>query len=414
MIGFQQWGAAGVNFTLGRHQGFYRNEIAEFYRDLLNDSSNLHVVLQDMEARRAWHTDAETMILHIILHRCELGAFNVSDSPMHLERAKFDNPNSVREAMLANRDISIEIDKHLKEAGVNNKQFSHIVNELFQVFDGLQASQRQITRKGGFELNGLRGRDVCGWEYLDLVNRAHHPEYRRTHLEETCGQWPELMRQLNAVVLYGSFFQDVFEPSTPAQTCLKLKHLPPGKDYLAMQVPSLNRLYYESGTLSKDDEMARITSKGTRLCPSKYLFDPCPCNTVRNSSASNGNCLCDRIQYLDFKSNKKIKKLAGLGETGAIIVGKRSSTSKIWDINKPKAKPKDTSDSHRQGMSNAFSRMNQPRALGMTAVSLPSIAVTSSPPQPAPPLSRALTISQAPIQQTSLLCQQSPPSQQVT
>lgn len=393
MIGFQQWGAAGVNFTLGRQQGFYRNEIAEFYRDLLNDSSNLHVVLQDMEARRAWHTDAETMILHIILHRYELGAFNISKPPIHLERAKFDNPNSVREAMLSNRDISIEIDKHLKEAGVNNKQFSHIVNELFQVFDGLQANQRQMTRKGGFDLNGLRGRDVCGWEYLDLVNRAHHPEYRRTQLKETCGQWPELMRQLNAVVLYGSFFHDVFEPSNPAQTCLKFRHLPQGKDYLAMQVPVLNRLYHESGTLSNDDEMARITSKGTRLCPSKYLFDPCPCKAVGNLSASNGNCLSDRIQYLDFRSNKKITKLAGLGETGAIIVGKRLNTSKIWDnINKPKAKLKDPSYSHGQGTPNISSRMNNPRTLGMTAASLTSVAVTSSPPRPASPLSRPLTI----------------------
>ena len=355
------------------------------------------------------------MILHTILDRYERKFFDHSNTSMSLERADCDNSESVRKAMWSNCNIPVEPDKHLTEAKVNVKQFFHIVNELYHLFDGLQATQRQISKKNVIQVNGSQGCQVHGWEYLDIVRHKTELELRHEQLKPSCGEWPELMRQLNAVVLYGGFFQDVFEPSHSTGMCLELQKMPRDKDYLAMQVSTLNRLYYESGTLSDDHDSARITSKGAKLCPSKYLFDPCPdCAGGTISTSNNGDCCTrDRIQYLDFKSDKKIAKLPGLGDTGAIIIGKKPHAFKFWEIFSKSETKSNNANSHAQENLGVSSRKNQALTLGITPVSLPPTVTTLSPSQPGPVLSQPLMTSQAHIQQTPLLYQQSTTSQQV-
>ncbi|KAF1971922.1 hypothetical protein BU23DRAFT_569422 [Bimuria novae-zelandiae CBS 107.79] len=326
-VGFQQWGAASLNYTIRNNQGYYRNAMAEFYLDLLDDAAQIDVVLQDMEDRRAWHTNAETMILHMILHRHDCGRLRGNNNTtLMLVKADADDPSSVRSAMLSNADTIIGPDQHLKDTNVTNKSFIDLVKELYTVLEALQATQEDLEKEAGFEVTLDRGYRVSGWEYRSLVDRQLHPKPGRTKLARTCGEWPKLMRELGAVVLFGDCFQDVFRPRIDSDLCCALKTLPKGKDLLAMQAATLQELYDKSGSWACDDNMARITRAGTKLHPSKHLFDSCPIT-------GGHNCTCERIQQLDFSNNsKKVTKLSGLTNTGAIIIGTKDALKVKWKL----------------------------------------------------------------------------------
>lgn len=264
------------------------------------------------------------MILHIILHRHALKSFNGNSKMIYLQAATPEDPFSIRRAMISNADVVVREDKHMKQASVTSKLFKDLVGELYTLFEGLMATQEELAREVGLEVNFDRANHLHGWEYLDLVNRKLHPQPRRTQLKNTCGRWPKLMREINAVVLFGVRFHQAIQPTADARLCSRLKMLPKEKDYLAMEVTTLQKLYLESGS-SEQQDLAQLTLSGTQLHRSKHLFEPCP-GTSKRSSAREEVCTCDRVQQIVFKKgNTKITKLQGLGSSGAIIIGQGSA-----------------------------------------------------------------------------------------
>lgn len=158
---------------------------------------------------------------------------------------------------------------------------------------------------------------MFGWEYMDLVEEILRPELRELRLRRTCGEWPKLMRELSAIVLFGVRFSEAIQPVTANQLCSRLQYLPVGNDYLAMEVQTLQRLYRESGS-SDHGSIVKLTPSGSHLRRSALLFEPCPLRP-RHDISSGESCSCRRFQEIVWRTGGD---RITTESTGAIIIGK--------------------------------------------------------------------------------------------
>ena len=84
-------------------------------------------------------------------------------------------------------------------------------------------------------------------------------------------------------------FGEVFQPARTVGLCRRFRTVPKGKDYLAVEVSILRKLYSEHGSLK---DQRQITATGTRWHRSNHLFESCP----RGKARGKGLCKCERIQ----------------------------------------------------------------------------------------------------------------------
>jgi hypothetical protein len=317
-VGFSYIGTGTAAFSIGRYNGPFSAEKSNYYLDVLNDAKQIHVILQDMEQRRAWQTDAERAILHIILHRHTMGAYVIDGEIVKFRTADADAPGSIRQAMVENADIVVAHDQHMTKRIVKTKVFRDLVEELYAVFEGLDANARNEAI-AGIELKMDWKKRIQGYEYMDLVHRKHSVQLKEAQLRKTCGQWPDYARDINAVVLFGTNFGEVFQPTQTISLCRPFRTVPKGKDYLAVEVSILRKLYSEHGSLK---DRKQITATGTRWHRSNQLFEPCP----RGKARGKGPCKCERIQEFVPKRSLWPVRLPGpLGRSGAVIFGQGTS-----------------------------------------------------------------------------------------
>jgi hypothetical protein len=316
-IGFSHIGTGTANFTFGKKDGVYHAEKPQFYEDLLDDARQIHVILQDTRTRRAWHTNAEVVILHIILHRREL-KLSKADRKTEFRTADAEIPSSVRVAMRANSNIVIMSGEHMDKRELKTKVFRDLVGELYTTIEGLKAYSEDVA--SGIELKLDWKRLIQGWEYMDLVDKKRDFRLKEAELKRSCGHWPDFARDINAVILFGTQFRDVIQPKDNTKLCRRFKEVPPEKHYLTVEVSTLCRLYLENGS-SQDQE--RVTPTGMGWHRSKYLFESCP----RTKSNSDAPCQCERIQeFVLRKGFSKIKPPGRLEKSGAAIFGQRDSS----------------------------------------------------------------------------------------
>lgn len=295
---------------------------------MLDDAAQIRVVLQDAQERRAWMVDAERIILHMIVHRHETRSIKGKSKRPDIQLGDPDDSLSIRAAMVANADVVIKDDRKMTTSDATSKRFHDVVGELYTFFEGLTAFQEKLQDSPGLELNMNHASEIVGWEYMDIVDRRLHPYPRKTQLRKTCGKWPKLIRELDAVVLFGVCFQEVMKPSANDRLCPGLQFLPKGKDFLAMEASMLQKLYRESGS-SEENEAAQVTPAGTHLRRSSHLFDSCQ-KVPEQNKAESQVCGCKRIQEIVWKrGGTRITKRT----SGAIIIGKASSHWSVFFSN---------------------------------------------------------------------------------
>jgi hypothetical protein len=310
-IGFQQFGAGSLNFAISKRGRMHHLDKAQYYQDLLDAAKQIPVILQDMQDRRAWYADGERIILHVILHRHAIRPYN-ANGIVQLASAEPGDLDSVRKAMLDNADVLVSYDRDMGQAGLQSKTFKDLVNELYSILEGLMAETVDIA-DAGIELKLDWKKHVQGWEYMDLVNRKLTPCLREATLRPTCGQWPELARDRNAVVLFGNQFKSVISPQHSLPLCKQFQELPKNKDYLAIESSKLEDMYMESGAV---DDRTQITLTGMQLHRSRLVFEGCPRSTFK------ADCECDRIQQLVPKKVKgAVNPIPKMQRRGALIIG---------------------------------------------------------------------------------------------
>lgn len=117
-LGFSQWAAINAELILGRHEG-YRAQRPITCDVLLDEASQVPVILYDTTQRRATQTNAEELILHILLHRqSKRPGFPNTANRGAIEGAAPDRRNkSTRDTMKANAERIVGSSAQLRQPG---------------------------------------------------------------------------------------------------------------------------------------------------------------------------------------------------------------------------------------------------------------------------------------------------------
>jgi hypothetical protein len=296
-------------FSLGRKDGYVHYRTQPLYEAMLEEAKQIHIILQDTEDERAWQTNAERLILQIIRHRHALNPFWFNGGLVDISSGA-----SVRLTMMKNIGKPMLSDLDIESNAPTVIKFEHLVRELFGMVEEL-VNRPQEAETAAAYWNRTQ-RHIQGWEYMDLVHKTARTKRREVEIAGTCGNWPVLAHDIEALILFGANFGDILQPKCTANLCANFHCLPRGNDFLAVEVRTLLTLYDRAGS-SVDKEKLTIT--GVQWRRSQHLFESCP---EKNRAA--GPCKCDRIQELVLKgSNRYNRNLGSLEATGVVIFGKR-------------------------------------------------------------------------------------------
>lgn len=328
-VGFSQWGIAQVDGSVGRRDGFARREASD-YESLLVDARGTHVILHDTDSRRAYQTNAEDLILHIVHHR---RANNPSTTQPLLETEKsgstisFAHPNrgvrTTHDVMIENAEKVVSNPRSLKDGKPSPRFFVNEVDQLWSSIDGLWAST--YVPSGGkqsiwkFDLkNRLKhGQNACGWEYMDLWKATKHMDPKSVQLRKTCGKWNDYAEDIQALVLFGAKFGDLMKPMWRNQVCPAFSSVPPENCYLAVPARTVETLCVHHGP-PKDQAM--LTSSGLALNGSEKVFQVCNYGTQTQNVECNSRHLLRLVTKSKAKKGKEGICLDSYRD-GAIIIG---------------------------------------------------------------------------------------------
>lgn len=312
-IGFSQWGAINASFNLNRHDG-YKMQRPTDYDSLLDDASQIPVILYDTSQRRATQTNAEIIILHILLHGQSQGE-STANMTSPVDRIDGANPDrklqSTRETMKANSDRVIDFRAQLGRPGDKAVLFKDEVERLHLILDALwektlPGSTATEIWKPSFSQHRLNG-----WEYLSLVNspNAKYLPPRSVDLGGSNGGWHQYAKDVRALVLFGSDFGDTYCPTMRDSLCPGCLQPPRGDCSLAIRTDVVNELFEQQGC---HQDRARLTDNGWTLQASEDPFKPCSkkCQGIRTVAL---------VQRLGRGKSKFVHQLP---ENGVMILGK--------------------------------------------------------------------------------------------
>lgn len=161
----------------------------------------------------------------------------------------------------------------------------------------------------------LRTRHLYGYEFRDVAEQLMSPPKQATLLTSH-GGWNPLIRDINALVLFGAEFGDLMRPHPPA-VCQQCANLPPGYDYMATCVPTILRLYEKVGEAQTRRHLNNGSPKLQWNCEgSSTLFKPCDQGCIGD---------CGRRQQIVHVDSADCPPPQDLAHDGAIIFGTAST-----------------------------------------------------------------------------------------
>ncbi|KAI0479856.1 hypothetical protein F4859DRAFT_451629 [Xylaria cf. heliscus] len=310
--GFSQWAQITGEFSLGKKDGFRRPDQADDYEMLLNDAKSMHVILHDTTHRRAYQTNVEELILHIIHHRKKLGLpRKMSD----LEFADADRrAKTTRQVMRNNSEKVLHTRPQISSSALKEWRFKEEVNLLYSILDGLWANVYECegtSLKLGLPFKQTA--NASGWEYMEVVRNCRRMSPKTIELRKTCGRWNDYAKDIQALVLFGANFGDILKPASTGSICSTFSSLPRNECYLAVRADVLEDLFDQQGSL---DDQAKLTPSGYILNGPRTLYRPC--NDVRHRGE--GSCTDKRILRIVKHSTYKSVPIP-LELDGAVIIG---------------------------------------------------------------------------------------------
>lgn len=169
-VGFGKIGTGQLTFSFGKHSGSFTSEKPNYYLETLDYAKQIHVILQDTAHRRAWLTDGERAILHIIFHAQRMGSCGIGGKDIELQGADPKSQSSVRAAMVANANVVVRRDYCMGKDEVGTQRFKDLVGDLYSRLEVCQANAKGETG-AGIELKMSRKRQIRGYEFMDLVTK---------------------------------------------------------------------------------------------------------------------------------------------------------------------------------------------------------------------------------------------------
>ena len=286
-LGFSKIISTQISFTLGGKDGPYHYSQPEPFQKTIDRAEKYPIVLYDQKDRRAWLVSALAVILHIIQLRNHIKPFlvggkNVQISPLDLSR----QGHAAREAVAKNKSLKLfdcETDEEKEYC------FRDAVLDTWSVLDGLMEKGATTQATPGMAVHTTWQNILYGWELMGVAEEERHLKPKSQVLEKTAGRWYDLVKDVDAVVLFASGLGDIIRPrSESAELCRRWRSLPKGKDYLAVCVPILETFYAKAG--HRQDHQY-LTSTKLQWNLGSMLFEKC-------ADVASNCCECDRLQQV--------------------------------------------------------------------------------------------------------------------
>ncbi|KAI0546640.1 hypothetical protein F4679DRAFT_406296 [Xylaria curta] len=317
-VGFQQFGLAQIDVTFGKRDGKCHFQRSSSYRRIVIASEKMFVTLFDTGERRGYLVAASRLLLHILRHRISLGRGGVPASEIKIVSAE-----SITETLFKNAKLRLSSEED------ESLFLDDVVSEVWSILELLQAQSIATERNDKIEIHATWQERLLGYEYMAIVEDWSPMPLKELEIHKTCGGWPRLARDVNALVLLANGFGELIRPIDNQKIlCHQWKTLPQNKDYIAVPVNVLLRLYRLAGcSLSKKQltpTNLQLHGEGT------VLFQPCP-------TPEEQQCSCNRLQQIISNSSLGricVPKL--IEDNGAVIIGQSGSLLNRFTRSTPK------------------------------------------------------------------------------
>ena len=321
-LGFQNYVAGQVNFVLGPKDGRLHLSQKGPFEARMRSAEKHPVVLYDNDDRRGWLVPAAEVIVHIMFGRNHLRPYNCEGKPIHLEPTNPSSSNPTRLALLQNQHIQLFDDVQYT--------YGDAVLDLWSNIEVLIDKTHALNSASGIPVRNPFRNKLRGWEIMSLVEET--PVLRRKQCPiDNNGGWVNMVKDLDAVILFGRGLGEIIRPVQTKQLCQQWRCLPKGNDFLAVGCQLLQEMINQAG--SRNDHKY-LTSTGLRFSKRSELFTPCK---------HEGGPLCDclrlqKVEQCSFLSTLHDDKdqFFYLPEQGCVIFGdswrlsRKSHKNKMW------------------------------------------------------------------------------------
>ncbi|KAL6409769.1 hypothetical protein AUP68_06164 [Ilyonectria robusta] len=308
-VGFQQFGLAQIDVTFGKRDGKCHFQRSSSYRRIVAAAERMFIALFDTGERRGYLVAASGLLLHILHHRVSSGLGGVPASKINIASAE-----SFTETLLKNAKL------RLSSEGDEPLFLDDVVSEIWSILELLQAQSISAEKNSKLEIHATWQERLLGYEYKAVVEDWSPMPLKELEILKTCGGWPRLVRDVNALVLLANSFGDLIRPINQPSLCHEWKTLPRNMDYIAVPGKVLLGLYSLAGCRQTKK---RLTATNLQLHGGgASLFQPCPTPKERQ-------CLCDRLhQVVSSSSFGQICVTELIEGDGAVVIGKSGSLLK--------------------------------------------------------------------------------------
>ncbi|KAF9765374.1 hypothetical protein IL306_002345 [Fusarium sp. DS 682] len=244
-LGFQQFAAAQVNFTLGPKDTRVVFRRSGTFRKVLKLAGRSHVLLQDTEDKRAWLVNADDVILHIIQTR------------LYRDQPYTEPPILLEYLDTACKTLENNENRQIPSSG---ETVSVMVADIWSMLEILLDQAIGLNKTPDRSIKIPFQKDIVGFEFMGIVEERSPLETKQYTAKSASGGWTRLVKDTGTLVLIAKGFQDLIVPETHSRDdCLTWRKMPKGEDYLGTTVTSLMDFYTMAGSKS---DLRHLTSSG--------------------------------------------------------------------------------------------------------------------------------------------------------
>ncbi|KFY86148.1 hypothetical protein V500_07837 [Pseudogymnoascus sp. VKM F-4518 (FW-2643)] len=320
-FGFSQILTAGINISIGSKDSRLYLPRSGCVEQILGWAEVMPITLYDELEKQAWLVPASDVILHVIRTRHVKRPFQVDGKVVPFVGAN-SKSHGLQAAAEAMRKMAPSLLFKDSTHRGKDRYFDDEVSDIWSLLERLCESQNSEQSSPGKNLQTTMGIKVIGWEFMGLVDQKSPYVRKQIFVKTSSGGWPELVHDIDAVVLLAQGFEDIIRPvSELARLCSIWHSLPKHKDFMAAGVPILQKLCEEAGS---DTTNQHLTSTKLKWHKGSLLFEDCFAHANAGMV-----CKCDRLQQVvpEGITLKSIKPPGVLKANGCVIFGKPQSRS---------------------------------------------------------------------------------------
>ncbi|ORY08573.1 hypothetical protein BCR34DRAFT_616308, partial [Clohesyomyces aquaticus] len=223
-LGFQQIACAGLDIVFPGPTKFHTTRAGKF-KEVLNFARITPVVLYDVDSKRAWLVPASDLIHHMAIHRL---MEQTDDSSI---------AQAMKDCLTAQSTRSSSPEKSVEDL---TEHFEHTALNVWSLLEFL-LDQSSLVESRGIPLRGSTRSVLHGYEYKAVIQQRSPFHLKQAHIMSSNGGWLQLIKDIDALVLFGHNFGELLRPSRGGKDrlCERWWNLPHDKDYLATSVGML-------------------------------------------------------------------------------------------------------------------------------------------------------------------------------